>query len=82
LYKGKDEKELAMAQTGWRKFLILRYKTLKYIGLGLLWLGSSIAIVITNGSLTMLPIIGYGLGLFGLLIYILSSIWPFVAKNR
>ena len=81
LYKGKNEKLLARGQRRWKRFLILHNKALKYLGLSLLWLGSSIAIVLTNNDLTMLPIIGYCIGLMGLFLYILSSIWPFIGRK-
>lgn len=79
-YRDKCAVALARDVTGIKRFIILRNQELKYLGLGLLWAGFSIGTVLANGSQGTVSHAAYALGVLGLLIYVVSRIWPFLSK--
>ena len=79
-YNRKEAMERAGDETGIKRFIILRNQELKYLGLGLLWAGFSIGWVLANGNSDTISQAAYAFGVFGLLVYMISRIWPFLSK--
>ena len=79
-YEDKDPVSCSVGQVGWRRLLIRRNIELKYVGLGLLWSGFSIATVLFDGQLEIRSIAFYIVGLVGLITYVDSRMWPFLRK--
>ncbi len=79
-YDNKKTADIARDVTGIRRFIALRNKELKFLGLGLLWAGFSIGSVLAGESYGTAPQATYALGVLGLLIYIISRLWPFLSK--
>lgn len=80
-YEDKNAEDYAIGQSGWRKFLIIHNVVIKYIGLVMLWFGFSIASIMSDGRQGIVSLIFYIFGIFGLMVYVVSRIWPFVRQN-
>jgi sorbitol-specific phosphotransferase system component IIC len=77
-FQEKNWKRHAEKQTGWRRFVTTNSVYLKYAGLFLMWLGISIAVVVSDYRQSALSISFYIVGISGLALYILSRLWPFL----
>lgn len=77
-YERKNYRKIAHGQRGWKRFLIDRNIELKYVGLGLLWVGFSLGMVLTDREISLIPTFCYGVGIAGLTIYVISRLWLFV----
>jgi hypothetical protein len=77
-YEGKDAEVMARQTTGIKRFLISQNRTLRLVGLGMLWAGFSVATVLENGSANTMSMMAYGMGAVGLIVYIVSRMWPFL----
>lgn len=78
-YQRKDAASLARSAKGLRRTIISRNLQLKYWGLGLLWAGFSVGLILSDVVQNPLSIVAYGIGLLGLTIYVLSRLWPFLS---
>ena len=79
-YKGKDPVRIARNVSGFRRWLILKNRQLRYLGLGLMWVGLSLGTVLSDGRINALSSVAYALGIAGLATYVLSRLWPFLMK--
>lgn len=79
-YEGKDFHALGRKSRGLRRFIILRNQQLKYVGLGTLWAGFSLGAVTAASPQATLSTTSYVIGVLGLLVYVVSRVWPFLAR--
>lgn len=79
-YERRDARVMARTSKGLRRAIILLNRELKYVGLGLLWAGLSLGVVLSDGMQNALSIAAYVVGTVGLGIYVVSRLWPFLSK--
>jgi len=79
IYEDKNAACAAKKTNGLRRFIILRNRSLKYIGLFMLWIGFNTGAVLSDGNYSSISIFAYSFGLLGTIFYVVSRLWPFMS---